>query len=68
MVLLCLLWLRLSLIVSGGLDEKVIIWSESGAGGEFTRLQVLEDHTSAILAVCFSPDGKQLATEPTPTK
>jgi len=26
------------------------------------RVQVLEDHTSVILAVCFSPDGKQLAT------
>jgi len=25
-------------------------------------VQVLEDHTSIILAVCFSPDGKQLAT------
>jgi len=48
---------------SGGRDdEKVMIWSESGEGGEWARVQVLEDHTNAIDAVCFSPDGKQLAT------
>jgi len=47
---------------SGGDDEKVMIWSESGEGGEWARVQVLEDHTSSIWAVCFSPDGKQLAT------
>jgi len=40
----------------------VMLWSESGEGGECTRVQVLEDHTSYINAVCFSPDGKQLAT------
>jgi len=40
----------------------VMIWSEPGEGGEWARVQVLEDHTSFILAVCFSPDGKQLAT------
>jgi len=39
-----------------------MIWSESGEGGEWARVQVLEDHTSYIFAVCFSPDGKQLAT------
>jgi len=39
-----------------------MIWSEPGEGGEWTRVQVLEDHTSFICAVCFSPDGKQLAT------
>jgi len=39
-----------------------MIWSEPGEGGEWARVQVLEDHTRAIYAVCFSPDGKQLAT------
>jgi len=39
-----------------------MIWSESGEGGEWARVQVLEDHTRTISAVCFSPDGKQLAT------
>jgi len=39
-----------------------MIWSESGEGGEWARVQVLEDHTDWIHAVCFSPDGKQLAT------
>ena len=38
------------------------IWSEPGEGGEWARVQVLEDHTHYIEAVCFSPDGKQLAT------
>jgi len=47
---------------SGGEDKKVMIWSESGEGGEWARVQVLEDHTRTIYAVCFSPDGKQLAT------
>jgi len=40
----------------------VMIWSEPGEGGEWARVQVLEDHTSVVRAVCFSPDGKQLAT------
>jgi len=39
-----------------------MIWSEPGEGGEWARVQVLEDHTDTINAVCFSPDGKQLAT------
>jgi len=39
-----------------------MIWSEPGEGGEWARVQVLEDHTDTIWAVCFSPDGKQLAT------
>jgi len=39
-----------------------MIWSESGEGGEWARVQVLEDHTHWIRAVCFSPDGNQLAT------
>jgi len=47
---------------SGGSDEKVMIWSEPGEGGEWARGQVLEDQTDTIWAVCFSPDGKQLAT------
>jgi len=47
---------------SGGDDKKVMIWSESGEGGECARVQVLADHTDIIYAVCFSPDGKQLAT------
>jgi len=47
---------------SGGSDGEVMIWSESGEGGEWARVQVLEDHTDYIIAVCFSPDGKQLAT------
>jgi len=49
-------------IASGGGDGQVMTWSESGEGGEWARVQVLEDQTSGILAVCFSPDGKQLAT------
>jgi len=49
-------------IISGGCDPEVIIWSESGVGGEWARVQVLEDHTGYIGAMCFSPDGKQLAT------
>jgi len=40
----------------------VMIWSEPGEGGELARVQVLEDHTNEIHAVCFSPDGNQLAT------
>ena len=52
-----------SYFASGDEDGKVMIWSEPGEGGEFTRVQVLEDHTKKfIFAVCFSPDGKQLAT------
>jgi len=52
-----------NLIASGGCDGKVIIWSESGEGGEWASVQVLEDHMEAAIdAVCFSPDGKQLAT------
>jgi len=47
---------------SGDEDGRVMIWSEPGEGGEWARVQVLEDHTSYIFAVCFSPDGKQLAT------
>jgi len=46
---------------SGG-NRKVMIWSEPGEGGEWARVQVLEDHTSVVRAVCFSPDGKQLVT------
>jgi len=42
-------------IASGGSDGKVLIWSEPGEGGEWARVQVLEDHTSYIR-------GKQLAT------
>jgi len=49
-------------IASGGMDKKVMIWSEPGEGGEWASVQVLEDHTDEIRAVCFSPDGKQLAT------
>jgi len=49
-------------LASGGGDRKVMIWSESGEGGEWARVQVLEDHMRKIFAVCFSPDGKQLAT------
>jgi len=41
-------------------DEKAMIWSGAGEGGEWARVQVL---TNAIdYAGCFSPDGKQLAT------
>jgi len=47
---------------SGDGHGKVIIWFEPGEGGEWARVQVLEDHTRTIYAVCFSPDGKQLAT------
>ena len=47
---------------SGGSDGKVMIWSEPGEGGEWARVQVLADHTGWIVAVCFSPDGKQLVT------
>jgi len=50
-------------LASCGVDGKVMIWSEPGEGGEWARVQVLEAHTSEINAVCFSPDGKQLATE-----
>ena len=50
------------LIASGDGCGRVMIWSESGEGGEWARVQVLEDHTDTILAVRFSPDGKQLAT------
>ena len=39
-----------------------MIWSEPGEGGEWARVQVLEDHKHDIFAVCFSPNGKQLAT------
>ena len=49
-------------LASCGVDGKVMIWSEPGEGGEWARVQVLEDHTNWVRAVCFSPDGKQLAT------
>ena len=49
-------------IASCDVYGKVMIWSEPGEGDEWARVQVLEDHTSTIRAVCFSPDGKQLAT------
>jgi len=49
-------------IASCDVYGKVMIWSEPGEGDEWARVQVLEDHTSCINAVCFSPDGKQLAT------
>jgi len=39
-----------------------MIWSRLRETGEWARVQVLEDHTRGIDAVCFSPDGKQLAT------
>ena len=39
-----------------------MIWSESGEGGEWARVQVLEDHRNYINEVGFSPDGKLLAT------
>jgi len=39
-----------------------MFWSELGEGGELARVQVLEDHMGSIFAMCFSPDGKQLAT------
>ncbi|GMI62720.1 hypothetical protein ScalyP_jg11168 [Parmales sp. scaly parma] len=48
--------------IASGCYGKVMIWSEPVEGGEWARVQVLEDHTRAIHAVCFSPDGKQLAT------
>jgi len=38
---------------SGDDDGKVMIWSEPGEGGEWARVQVFEDHTGLILAVCF---------------
>ena len=45
---------------------NVKIWSESGEGGEWARVQVLEDHTSSIYAVVrslsFSPDCKLLCS------
>ena len=36
----------------GGNDKKLIIWSEPGEGGEWARVQVLENHTGCIYAVC----------------
>ena len=39
---------------SGDGFGKVMIWSEPGEGGEWARVQVLEDHTRDIWAVCFS--------------
>ena len=54
-------------IVSGDGDGEVMIWSDddddvSGEGGKWARVQVLDDHSHVICALCFSPDGKQLAT------
>jgi len=34
-----------------------MIWSEPGEGGEWARVQVLEDHTYGIRAVCFQAAG-----------
>jgi len=48
-------------LVSGGL-KSAMNWSKSGEGGEWARVQVLTDHKDWLLAVCFSPDGKLLAT------
>jgi len=50
------------LIASGDGCGRVMIWSESGEGGEWARVQVLEDHRNYINEVGFSPDGKLLAT------
>jgi len=51
-----------SFVASGDWIGNVIIWSESGEGGEWARVQVLDKNTDMMFAVCFSPDGKQLAT------
>jgi len=47
---------------SGDNDGTVMIWSEPGEGGEWASVQVLRNHRRGIKSVCFSPDGKQLAT------
>ena len=47
-------------IVSGGREAECIVWTK--LGDTWTGIKSIRDHTSHVLTVCFSPNGKILAT------
>lgn len=50
-----------SLLASGGVDQKVILWDVAARG----RVATLSGHRRPIQAVAFSPDGRLLASADT---
>jgi dipeptidyl aminopeptidase/acylaminoacyl peptidase len=57
------------LLASAGLDGNVKLWDVASALGEATGtpgavrlVGLLQDHTSSVISLAFSPDGKSLAS------